>query len=160
MEKSPKILPELKRADQIWEYTGIVMLLLSWIILIYTILSTDEKVPMHYNFQGEITRYGNPSELIILGVVSSLLFIGMTWINKYPHLFNYPVNITEKNALSQYTRATRMIRYLKTVITFLFLIIILQINQLWFAGIWFLPVLLLIIGFPVIYFTIRSAMDK
>jgi hypothetical protein len=37
----------------------------------------------------------------------------MTVLNRFPHIFNYTTTITEENALREYTRATRLVRYLK-----------------------------------------------
>ena len=44
----------------------------------------------------------------------------MTFINRRPDWFNYPVKITSDNALTQYTMATRLIRVLKASVTILF----------------------------------------
>lgn len=41
--------------------------------------------------------------------------IGMTIVNRFPHLFNYPVKITKENAFRQYANASRMMRYLKFI---------------------------------------------
>ena len=56
----------------------------------------------------------------MLPIISTLLFIGLTTLNKYPYMFNYPSQITKENSVHQYTNATRMMRVLKLVIVLLF----------------------------------------
>ena len=44
----------------------------------------------------------------------------MFWLNKYPHLFNYPQQITKENAERLYTVGTGMIRTINALITWIF----------------------------------------
>ncbi|NHB70251.1 hypothetical protein [Perlabentimonas gracilis] len=53
-------------------------------------------------------------------MLSTLLYIGIGQLLRYPHLLNYPVKITEQNALRQYTLSTRFLRYLKMIIVLIF----------------------------------------
>jgi hypothetical protein len=53
-----------------------------------------------------------------------VLFVGMTLLNKFPHVFNYPKKITNQNAERQYTIATRLVRYLKFIVVFTFSIVV------------------------------------
>ena len=50
----------------------------------------------------------------------------MTVLNRFPHLFNYPVTITEQNAEKQYQYAKTMLSTLKFTTIGLFLYIQLQ----------------------------------
>ena len=60
------------------------------------------------------------THLLVLCILSTLLFIGIGQLLRYPHLLNYPVKITEQNALRQYTLSTRFLRYLKMIIVLIF----------------------------------------
>jgi hypothetical protein len=60
------------------------------------------------------------THLLVLCILSTLLYIGIGQLLRYPHLLNYPVKITEQNALRQYTLSTRFLRYLKMIIVLIF----------------------------------------
>lgn len=60
------------------------------------------------------------THLLVLCMLSTLLYIGIGQLLRYPHLLNYPVKITEQNALRQYTLSTRFLRYLKMIIVLIF----------------------------------------
>ena len=77
--------------------------------------------------------------------------------NKYPHVFNYQSEITDENALHQYTNATRLIRFLKLTIVIIFGLIVFRTIQNVSGnadglGTWFLPLTLGMIFIPIIYF--------
>jgi len=100
-----------------------------------------------------------------LPLIATVLFVGLTFLNKFPHIFNYPTNITPHNALRQYTNATRMIRYLKLVIVVIFGLIAFKTIQNGNGeanglGIWVLPLTLGLIFIPLIYFVIKSFKTK
>ena len=85
------------------------------------------------------------------------MFFGLTILNMFPVIFNYPVKITQENALKQYTNATRLIRYLKLVIVLIFGII--AFNMIQNAqgheegmGIWVLPLMPGLIFIPLIIY--------
>lgn len=56
----------------------------------------------------------------ILPAIGFILYVGLTVLNMFPHVFNYPVKITEENAEKQYNIATQAIRVLKVLIAFMF----------------------------------------
>ena len=98
-------------------------------------------------------------------IISTFLFIGLTVLNKFPHAFNYPTNISEKNAYRHYTNATRLIRYLKLIIVFIFGLIAFKTIQTAEGkadglGLWFLPLTMVLIFIPITYFTIKSFNEK
>ena len=79
-----------------------------------------ERIPTHFNIAGEPDGYGSKSTLWILPVTAVIMYIGMTILELFPHIYNYPVEITPENAVRQYRIATRLIRILKTIIAILF----------------------------------------
>jgi hypothetical protein len=89
----------------------------------------------------------------------------MTILNKFPHIFNYPTNITQDNALRQYSNATRLLRYLKLIIVFIFGLIVFKVIQNANGeadglGVWFLPLVLGLTFIPLTYFGIKSFKAK
>lgn len=79
----------------------------------------------------------------------------------FPEIFNYPTDITAANASAQYLNSTRMMRYLKMILVVIFGLIV--FNKIQIAtelksemGIWFIPVSLLLMFVPLIYFISNS----
>lgn len=116
----PKIIVEKSGIDYLMEILGILIIIAMFIYNIINYSNLPERIPSHFDVEGNVDSYGDKATIWILPVISLLLFISLYLINKYPHLFNYPVEITVNNAKEQYLKATRLIRYLNTLIAFIF----------------------------------------
>jgi hypothetical protein len=89
----------------------------------------------------------------------------LTFVSRYPHTFNYVVQITEENAQRQYQIACSMLNWLKTEMIWLFAYIDWQIFYLANTetpnlGIWFLPVSLIIIFGTLAYWLSQSFLAR
>ncbi len=120
MNTRPRIEIKLSPTDKLFEIAAWAAFVLLWALPIVSYQGLPENVPIHYGFTGQVTNYGNKAIIFVLPLVHTFLFIGLTVLNKYPHIFNYPVEITEGNALQQYKNATRLFRYCKFIITLMF----------------------------------------
>jgi uncharacterized membrane protein len=161
----PKIRIELTTADKMVEILGWSVLLATWVFTIASYSSLPDIIPIHYNGAGKADDFGSKINMLMLPIIASILFVGMTIANKFPHVFNYPNKITEENALRQYTNATRMMRYLKLVLVVLFSLIDFKTiqgtrGQSAGLGIWFLPLTMGLIFIPLLYFIIKSFRSK
>jgi len=161
MEEQPKIKLELTTIDKTLEILGWISILAIWVLTITNYTNLPDTIPIHYNGAGHADGFGRKGNILILPLISTVLFIGMTILNKLPQVFNYPTDITKDNALRQYTNATRMIRYLKVIIVVIFGVIVLQTirnanGQTSGLGVWFLPLTLGLIFVPLTYFLIIS----
>lgn len=125
METRPKIKLPLSPFDKILEITGKCVIMLLWILSIVAFFKMPDTVPTHFNASGQADNFGNKGTIFILPVIATIIFMGLTALNRYPHVFNYMTTITEENALHQYTIATRMLRVLKLMIVILFTAIVL-----------------------------------
>jgi len=154
-----KLIPST--ADKLLEVFGWLILIVLWGYTISHYSSLPDTIPTHFNAAGEADGFGSKASLIGLPVIATLLFIGLTVLNRYPHSFNYPTTITEDNALRLYTLATRMLRYLKLVLLVVFggiEFMTIQHASGKGAGLiaWFLPLTLVLIFLPLIYFVVKS----
>ena len=161
MEERPKIKLELTTADKTLEILGWVSIFAIWGLTITNYADLPDIIPTHYNGAGRIDGFGGKTNILTLPLVATISFIGMTILNKFPHIFNYPTNLTKDNVLRQYTNATRAIRYTKLIIVVVFGLIELQTirnvnEQASGLGVWFLPLMLGLIFIPLIYFLIKS----
>jgi uncharacterized membrane protein len=161
MERRPKLILKLKKTDKIIEFLGWASLIAIWVLTIINYSILPEIIPTHYNGKGIADNFGGKANILTLPLISTVLYIGMTILNNFPHLFNYPVKITAYNAIDQYKRATRLVRYLKLIIVLIFGLIAFNIiesanGEADGLGVWYLPFILGLIFIPLIYFIVKS----
>ncbi|MBM3426670.1 MAG: DUF1648 domain-containing protein [Bacteroidetes bacterium] len=159
--KRPKIKLIPSTTDKLLDLLSWLTLLVLWGYTFSHYSSLPETIPTHFNAAGEADGFGSKASLIALPIIATVLFIGLTVLNRYPHVFNYPTAITQDNALRLYTLATRMLSYLKLVLVLVFGGIELMTIQHASGkgaglGAWFLPLTLILIFLPLIYFVIKS----
>jgi len=98
---------------EILSVVGIVVMILnmalSWSIL-------PDRFPQHFGASGEPDAWGGK----FLPTITIFMFGMMTFISRYPHIYNYPWKSTEENIEAQYLNARTMITWLKTGIVFIF----------------------------------------
>jgi uncharacterized membrane protein len=165
MEARPKIQIELTRPDKIIETAGYLAIIILWVLAIFNYLSLPEIIPIHFNASGLPDGYANRRMIFFLPLIGTILFAGMTVLNKFPHIFNFPVKITAENVLTQYTNATRLIRLLKLVIALVFSVIILftgltATGKISGLGAWFLPIVIALIQIPIVYYLVKTISKK
>ena len=71
--------------------------------------------------------YGKKQSILILPILGIALFVGLNFLYKIPHKFNYIVKITPKNAEQQYRLATRMMRFVNLFVMLIFYFIVYKI---------------------------------
>ena len=160
MGERPKLKLELTKIDKIVEIMAWLLICANWALVINTYKSLPNIIPTHYNGAGLADGFGDKSMIFTLPLVATVLFVGLTILNRFPHIFNYPTDISTNNALKQYTNATRLIRYLKVIFVVIFGLISYQTikhakGQTEGLGVWFLPLTLGLIFIPIIYFLIK-----
>ena len=130
MRNRPTLQLKPTRTDRILDAATFTILFTMWALVVTSFNSLPDTIPVHFNYKGEIDRYGSKGTLFILPVITSILTISMYYLNKVPHLFNYMVEITEENAERHYRRATRVLRWANAMSTLLMLaIVILVLTQ-------------------------------
>jgi uncharacterized membrane protein len=116
----PRITIKRSMADWITDIIAFSFLVILIALPIIYSGSLPDKIPVHFNAAGEVDGYGSRATLWMLPVIGFIMYAGMTVLEFFPHIYNYPVEITEENAATQYRLATRLIRILKTVILLIF----------------------------------------
>ncbi len=164
-EERPKLKIQLTPTDQVLELLGWGVLLALWVWTGTSYSSLPDIIPTHFNAAGEADGFGRKESIVGLPLIATLLYIGLTLLNRFPHSFNFPTPITPDNALKQYTNATRMIRYLKLILVLVFAGISFQTIQQANGtgeglGFWFLPLTLVLVFMPLVYFVIKSFQTK
>jgi uncharacterized membrane protein len=164
-KSQPKIKISLTYIDWLTELTSFVMLvILVSLPLIYR-NSLPERIPVHFDINGVANGFGTRSSLWILPLTGVFTYLLLTIVSRFPEIYNFPVKITEVNALVQYRLATRFIRLLKTVILVLFLFlcyktISLAMGKTSGLGKAFLPVFLILTFGSVIFYLVYALNNR
>lgn len=148
----PKIKVPYEPIDIIVDLTSIALLIA---LVIYTFMSYSdlpETIATHFDATGKPNGYSNKDTMWFLPAIGIVMFIGLFILNKYPHLHNYMVNITEDNALKNYRFSTRIVRFTNLFVCALFLYVQYTIvataqGKTVVLGSWFVP---LVIGLSVL----------
>ena len=112
----PKIKIELDAYDWVLEGIGFLCVLLMIGLPLYYFKDLPEIIPMHFNASGNPDDFSSKNTLLVIPLIGSLLYVGLLILSRYPHIFNYPREITEENVMRQYRMATRLVRILNTVL--------------------------------------------
>lgn len=165
MTKRPKIKVNTTKTDIAIELLGGFVIVAIWVFTLFNYSKLPEQIPVHYNVIGEVDSFGGKEHILTLPLVATILFTGLTILNKYPHTFNYPTTITSENAYFQYKKATQLIRFLKLVLAIIFGLIAFETiqnteNDTKNLGIWTLPTTLALLFLPIFYYLIKATKNE
>ena len=146
----PKLKIKLTTVDYIIEIIGLIGIICLIALPIYYFNDLPDRLPKHFNALGQADSYGNKNMIWLLPALGLILYIGMTILNKYHHVFNYPTKVTNENAERLYKTGTITVRFLKTVVilSFAYLnfrIIKVGLNEIAEIGKLFIPIFLILI---------------
>lgn len=122
-QRRPRIRIGRGVIDWILESMGLTALIL---IIAYPLMSFGElpaEIPSHFDASGEPDAYSGKWIIWLLPLVTLILYSGMSVFQNYPHVFNYPVKVTNENAEKLYRTAVRSLTVLKVLVTLFFLYI-------------------------------------
>lgn len=68
----------------------------------------EPRVPVHFSAVGDPDNYGPRWAALVMMVVFLLLIAGIAWLSVRLHLFNYPMEITDRNAPTAYRAGQTM----------------------------------------------------
>lgn len=136
----------------------IVCLILLIGVLIYLYCnwsSIPDKIPGHYNAIGEIDRMGSKNELLVLPIISWLMYLGMTVLEKFPQAWNTGVTVTEENKERVYGVLKNMLSTMKLIMVAIFVYLTINSSQSMSLSVWFLPIALTLMFGSIIFFIIK-----
>ena len=81
-----KLIPTL--GNKILELMGCLSLFALWYLMAVNYDKLPETIPVHYNTSGKADNFGGKETILALPVIATILFVGMTIVNRFPHLFN------------------------------------------------------------------------
>lgn len=144
---------KLKRGkfDIILDSLSLIILISMTLFLILTWSNIPERIPTHYDFSGNIDKWGFKSQIIILPTVGWIMYIFTTIIEKFPQTWNTGVKVTEENKERVYTTSLHLLITIKFMIVCIFAFITVQTALVVKLPAWFTPISILIIFCDLFY---------
>lgn len=145
--------PVLDLPRSSFEIVGELLALIGVIVTVVILLSAwptlPDRVPTHFGVTGEPDSWGRKESVLFPLLVMMVFYTGLTILNRFPHIFNYPRAITEENAPRQYRLARTLLTWLKAELVWIFAYIewsIVRVAQgeATSMGVAFLPVMLIV----------------
>lgn len=157
----PKIIIQRTPLHQFFNTLALVGLVGFVIYFLLEWPGLPDPIPRHFNHEGKPDAYGSKYTMMLLPLLAIGSYIVFNFLYKRPHIFNYPVKITEENAERQYTLALEMMSALNAGIILSFFYISWQIvgvvnEEANGLGSWFLPAFLLVTFLPIIVYLIKA----
>ena len=104
------------KIDWIIEIMCLTLLIGLTAYLIFHWGSIPDKIPAHYDWEGNIDRWGNKSDLIFLPMMSWFLYLLITGLQQVPLVWNTGVKITEENEERVYRTLKYLMETLKLIV--------------------------------------------
>lgn len=118
-----------------------------WLLIIKEYSNLPETIASHFNAKGEPDGYSNKIFIFLIPSMAIIMYLGLFILNRFPHVHNYMINITEDNALKNYRFSTKIVRVVNTLSMILFAYLTHHIiesakSESISLGTWFLPIVL------------------
>jgi uncharacterized membrane protein len=161
MKQRPILKIPLSNLDKVLEISSFLLLLLLWIYVFIHVPSLPDAIPTHFGLNGKVDSFGSKYTIFALPILTTVMLAGLTFLNRYPHIFNYLTEITQENAFVQYQAAQQVIRILKISLTLTFGFVTFAIisntqGKMDGFSIWFLLPTLVLVLVPVLYFILTK----
>lgn len=105
------------------EIAAISLLIMLWGVSIWAYFNLPQSIPVHFNFKGNADRYGSKSNLFILAIIATIIYVGLTLLPRFLSRFNFPNTKTKENTADQIAMAANVFMYLKIIVLFIFLVL-------------------------------------
>jgi len=160
MQKRPKLYIPRSKIENILDVMCMFFIIgnIIYISMKYPFLS--DKIPIHFNGNNIADGWGYKGLVWILPFITLIVWMAMTILEKFPHLFNY-TNLTKKNIASQYKNGRLMVNLIKSEIT----IFLVYNSWNWInailgnkigLGVWEMLIFLIIIIGTIVMMAVRS----
>lgn len=146
--------------DNFIEVCCILSLICTLVYLIAVWDSIPDEIPGHYNAAGEIDRITGKGSLIVLPIITWILYIGLSIIEKFPQIWNTGVRITDQNRDRVYRILKNMSGTLKLLLVIVFSYLTINSAMAKPLPIPFLPVSLVVIFSLLIFFSVKLVRAK
>jgi uncharacterized membrane protein len=116
----PILLMPKTKIEVLHDIISIVVLVSTFVYLYSKCSFISNTIPIHFKTSGEVDGWGSKYFLTGLPLLSLLLLLLFTILRKFPHKFNYLVEITPENAYRQYLNARLLTSWVQVEIVIMF----------------------------------------
>lgn len=148
----------LSSFDRFIENAGILAMIILWVLSIYSYLYLQEIIPIHFNIAGQVTKWGEKTTLLFFPITATVIFVGLTMLNRYPRYFKTINQDIENSQTLKYSIQTLRILKLSIAVAFCLIILFIHVNLDGLPtplGPWFLPLMLAVIILPMGYHLVK-----
>ena len=119
--------------------------------------SLPARVPMHYDFAGEVDRWGSKYEILFLPVTAWAIYILIAVLEQFPGTWNTGIEITEYNRERAYRLLKNLIATVKLILVAAFVFLTMEAALAFRLPAWLLPAFLIIL-FGDLFYWLRKLM--
>lgn len=116
----PRIRVESTRVKRFLELVSLAGIIYIAYVLLQDWNIIPEKIPSHFGLDGHPDSYSGKSSLLLLPIIGLIVYLTITFMDRYPHMFNYIWKITPENAYRQYQLAGTMLSATKAEVIWIF----------------------------------------
>jgi uncharacterized membrane protein len=165
MSYKPRIRVESTIVKRLLELVSIAGIIYIAYVLTQNWDSMPDRVPSHYGLDGRPDTYADKSSILTLPVVGFVIYMVITILDRYPHMFSYIWKITPENAYRQYQLAGTMLSAMKAEVIWIFNYIAVSTVKISLGksdslSPLFLPILLLVIFGPICLYLYVSYKER
>ena len=100
-----------------FEQAAALLVLVLWLTYVAQAWSSlPERVPVHFGPHGQVDRWGGRSNMLLLPVLGTISYALFSLLERVPHIYNYPVRVTEQNAAELYLAGRRLLLGVKLIL--------------------------------------------
>lgn len=113
MSTRPRIKIEPTVTDIVVEIAAVAAVVFSVYVAARFYPELPQRVPTHSNFVGKVDGWGPKSSVMGMPILALVSYLALSIVSRFPHVGNYPVEVTAENAERIYRVAVSMSRWLK-----------------------------------------------
>lgn len=147
---------ENTRLQKLLEIVGIILLVLFIGFIAISWGQLPDKIPGHYNAAGVVDRWGEKWEILILPIITTILYVGISLILRYPEIWNVPQTKKESNKYLVYSTLKTMLILMKIEVTVSFFFVSYFSVKGKNLPVIFLPIFLILMFGTVGYYILKS----
>lgn len=115
--KQPKLTMKSSGIEKTFNVLSFSIIIFLFLYIFYVQRKLPRDVPIHIGENG-VVGFGTSSLLYLLPIIATILFCGIYFISKSPHLTSFPVDLNEKNIHYMYRLMKEMMACFNLAIVF------------------------------------------
>lgn len=156
MQDRPIIPIEKDSLMKAAQMIAMLCVIVCWVLALYYYGKFPNSIPIHFDAAGDPNNFGAREIIFLLPMLATILVLGINWLAKYPHVFNYTQKVTEQNASKLYRASMKILYIVSAIVGFILMICVISIcgavfNEGHKMDNWSLPIILVLSGMLTVY---------